>query len=181
MKYKNQLIQPKIMKLLLTVLLMFGLAQEFQAQSNTNYHIKSSSLGSSGSSQIVETSKGRLYISQSLGQASVIGTHHNNGYYLRQGYQQPSNSAKAVKDLDIKLRAKVYPNPFSQRLFISFSDTIINDVSVQLFDVEARMIYTEEFLPAQKVELQLQGISSGTYFLKVASGKKLFNTKLIKI
>ncbi|MBC2846048.1 T9SS type A sorting domain-containing protein [Winogradskyella flava] len=166
---------------LLITLLLFCFIQEFQAQSDSGYRIKQSNLGNSGSSHMVETSSGKYYISQSIGQASVIGTHYNNGYYIRQGYQQPPSKMKAVKDLDIELRAKVYPNPFSQTLFINFSDTVINDISVRIFDIEARIIHTQEFLPAQKLELRLQDISSGTYFLKVASGRKQFNTKLIKI
>lgn len=199
MRNKNQLIQSNTMnfsrknhedlkvkerfvsKTFLFMLLVVCFVQQFQAQNSSQYRIISSNLGSSGSSQTVETSKGRYYISQSIGQASVIGTHYNNGYYIRQGYQQPYNKVKAVKDLDIELRAKVYPNPFSQMLFISFSDTMINDISVRIFDIEARVIHAQEFLPTQKVELQLQDISSGTYFLKVASGKKRFNTKLIKL
>ena len=169
------------MKALLSLLVLLYFSQQFEAQNNSGYRIISSNLGSSGSSQTVETSNGSYKISQSIGQSSVIGTHYNNGYYLRQGYQQPMQTIKRIKDLDIELRAKVYPNPFSQTLFITFSDEMRNDISISIFDIEARVIHTQEFLPAQRLELQLRDISTGNYFLKVASGRKRFNTKLIKI
>ncbi|WP_370000459.1 T9SS type A sorting domain-containing protein [Winogradskyella sp.] len=169
------------MKALFSTIILFSFVQQFQAQNNSGYRIIRSNLGSSGSSQTVETSNGVYKISQSIGQASVIGTFYNNGYYLRQGYQQPSSTIKSIRKNDFELRAKVYPNPFSQTLFISFSDEIINDISISIFDVEARTIYTQEFLPSQRIKIQIQNISSGNYFLKVASGSKQFNTKLIKI
>ncbi|MBO6880712.1 T9SS type A sorting domain-containing protein [Winogradskyella sp.] len=169
------------MKAFLSILVLFCFAQHLQAQSNSGYRIIISNLGSSGSAQTVETSNGSYKISQSIGQSSVIGTHYNSGYYLRQGYQQPMHTIKRIRDLDIELCAKVYPNPFSQTLYITFSDVMRNDISIKIFNIEAREIHTQVFLPSQRLELQLQDFSSGTYLLKVTSGRKRFNTKLIKI
>lgn len=174
-KHKN------IMKLSICTLLIFCFIQSNYAQENSGYRIVSSNLGSAGSSQTIQTTNGTYKVSQSIGQSSVIGTYYNNGYYLRQGYQQPTDKLKVITDSYIELRAKVYPNPFSQILFISFSDFMQSDISVRIFNVEAKAIYTEVFLPAQRIELQIEGISTGTYFLKVSSGEKYFNTKLIKI
>jgi hypothetical protein len=169
------------MKTKLYIFLIICFAQELRAQDNSGYRIVSSNMGSSGSSQNVETSNGIYKVSQSIGQASVIGTHATNGYILRQGYQQPLSDVKRVKMLYYSLQAKVYPNPFSRFLTITFSDIIRNDISVKIFDINAKVIHTQEFLPAQEVELNINTISIGTYFLKVTSGRKHFNTKLIKI
>jgi hypothetical protein len=169
------------MKTILYILLIIGFAQELRAQDGSGYRIVSSNMGSSGSSQNIETSRGIYKVSQSIGQASIIGTHAKNGYVLRQGYQQPLSDVKRVKTLYYSLQAKVYPNPFSRFLTITFSDVIRNDISVKIFDINAKVIHTEEFLPAQKVELNINAISIGTYFLKVTSGRKYFDTKLIKI
>lgn len=169
------------MKTILYILLIIGFAQELQAQDSSGYRIVSSNMGSSGSSQNVETSRGIYKVSQSIGQASVIGTHAINGYVLRQGYQQPLSNVQRVKTLYYSLQAKVYPNPFSRFLTITFSDIIRNDISVKIFDINAKVIHSEEFLPAQKIELNINAISIGTYFLRVTSGRKYFDTKLIKI
>lgn len=169
------------MNKVLQFLLIIMVSWQINAQSNSNARIIASNLGSAGSSKMVETSQGRYYISQSVGQSSVIGTHHANGYYLRQGYQQPLDKLGRITKLDIELKAKVYPNPFSRNLFITFSDRMINDISVRIFDVNARIILNQSYLPTQQLELQLQDISSGSYFLNVSSGSKKFRTKLIKL
>ncbi|WP_298758038.1 T9SS type A sorting domain-containing protein [uncultured Psychroserpens sp.] len=169
------------MKNLICILVLFGFSQEFLAQDNSGYRIMRSSLGSSGSSQNVVTTKGTYKVSQSVGQASVIGTHFNNGYYLRQGYQQPLSNIIAVKGHDYNLEAEVYPNPFKESITIAFSNSILKKISVMVFDVDAKLVHSQEFLPAQKIKLKINGIATGTYFLKVISGSKHFNTKLIKI
>jgi len=140
-----------------------------------------SNLGSSGSSQNIVTSNGTYKVSQSIGQASVIGTHFNNGYYLRQGYQQPLSRIKIVKEFSHNLEANVFPNPFKDSITITFSNSMLSNISVMMFDLGGRIIHSEEFLPAQIIKLKINDISSGTYFLKVSSGKNHFNTKLIKI
>ncbi len=164
------------------LLLLFCFVQEFQAQSNSGYRILRSNLGSAGSSKTIETSKGSYNVSQSIGQSSVIGTHSNNGYYLRQGYQQPmTNKIVVDKEVDRNLKAKVYPNPFINVVVISFSDTMFKDITVMVFDINGKTIHSQEFLPLQEVELRINDIDSGIYLLKVISGHKHFHTKLIKI
>jgi hypothetical protein len=48
-----------------------------------------SSVGSGGSSQSISIKEKTYFISQSIGQASVIGYASSNGYGIRQGFQQP--------------------------------------------------------------------------------------------
>ena len=50
-----------------------------------------------------------------------------------------------------------------------------------IFDVNSKIIHDQEFLPLQEVEINVQNISNWIYFLRVISGSKQFNTKLIKI
>ncbi len=169
------------MKTFIYTLLLLSFIQEFQAQNNSGYRIIRSNLGSSGSSLNVETSKGTFNVSQSIGQSSVIGTHSSNGYYLRQGYQQPMTDKIVIKDVDYKLKAKVYPNPFINAVVITFSDTILKDITVMIFNMNGKTIHNQEFLPLQEIEIKIDDIESGIYLLKVISGHKHFNTKLIKI
>ena len=173
--------QKNYMKTLLFTLLLFCVVQGFHAQENSQYRIISSNIGSGGSSQSVQTSKGTYKVSQSIGQSSVIGTHQSNGYYLRQGYQQPLSTIKTSSDFNYSLMAKVFPNPFDQEIMINFSSRIKDDISVQIFDINTKIIHFQEFLPAQQIRLRIKDISRGTYFLKVYSDGKYFNTKLIKI
>lgn len=169
------------MKSIIYIIVLFGFFQEFHAQDQSGYRIMRSNLGSSGSSQQVVTSNGTYIISQSIGQSSVIGTHSNNGYYLRQGYQQPLGKIKVVGGYNHDLEAKVYPNPFKESITITFSNSILNNISVVMYDVEGKLVHSQEFLPAQNIRVNINNISTGSYFLKVVSGRKHFSTKLIKI
>lgn len=169
------------MKNFIYLILFLGFSQLCSAQENSGYRIKTSSVGSSGSSNVVETTKGTYIISQSIGQASVIGTHQSNGYILRQGYQQPLDGKVVNETLDYELNAKVYPNPFSRNISITFSTLLEDDISITMYDITGKVIHTQKVLPANQIDVRLNNIEAGTYFLKVISGKKYFNTKLIKI
>ncbi|GGI58112.1 T9SS type A sorting domain-containing protein [Winogradskyella haliclonae] len=168
------------MKAFLPILILFCVAEVCLAQTNTRYRIISSNIGSSGSSQTISTSQGTYNVSQSIGQSSVIGTHRNSNYVLRQGYQQPLFNITIVEDVNYNLDVKVYPNPFNQQLTIDFISPIQNDIMVLLNDVSGKLIYSNRFSAAQKIDLQFSTIQSGAYFLKVISGSKHFNSKLIK-
>lgn len=170
-----------MVKKLLQISILFSFSLTAHAQENSGYSIMRFSLGSSGSSNTVVTSKGTFNVSHSTGQGSVIGTHYNHGYYLRQGYQQPLSKIKMVEVLDYDLTAKIYPNPFTDGITISFSDTMTTDIEVLIFDINGKLIHSREFSPAQNLQLHTNDISNGTYFLKVVSKGKHFNAKLIKI
>ncbi|ARV09014.1 hypothetical protein BTO05_04955 [Winogradskyella sp. PC-19] len=151
-------------------------------QTISEYRIISSNLGTAGSSTTVATANGTYLVSQSVGQASVIGTHSSsNGYIVRQGYQQPLENLNSTVNTTVNLNAKVHPNPFTRDINISFSSIIKNNVNIQLFDVLGKLIYSDKHTASQTINLQLGHIQKGTYFLKVTSKNKSFNTKLIKI
>jgi hypothetical protein len=169
------------MKTHLHIVFIFCFVFSIQAQNSKTYSIIRSNLGTSGSSKVITTNKGKYSVSQSIGQSSVIGTSSNNGYYLRQGYQQPLNSVKVISlSKNNDLTATVYPNPFDESVSISFNEDIENDIAVSVFDIAGKLIYIQKFSPAQRIELNLNDISSGSYLLKVLSSKKRFNAKLIK-
>lgn len=159
-------------------------AQETATSSNKSEtpRIIRSNLGMIGSTNNVVTKKGTYNVSQSIGQSSVIGTSFNNGYYLRQGYQQPINKISVIQDFDSNndLIAKIYPNPFEQSVSVSFSETVKEDIDVTVFDAIGKQVYSKKFTPAQFIQLQLESISSGAYFLKATSNNKQFNAKLLK-
>jgi len=140
-----------------------------------------STVGSGGSSQTVISNNRSYFLSQSIGQASVIGTTTVNGYTLRQGFQQPPYSfivGQLEKESDLK--ATIYPNPFQQSLYILFEDVIENDVSVIMHDISGRIIFKERYGPSQLITLQLTTIAPGEYILNVTAGGKHLGASLIK-
>lgn len=146
-----------------------------------SYSILRSNLGTSGSSHTIVTKKGAYSINQSIGQASVIGTYSNNAYYLRQGYQQPLSKIKVSPlSQNNDLSATVFPNPFEQSVSIFFNKNMKKDISVLVFGLNGKLIYSKKYMPLQRIQIHFDDLSSGTYLLKVVSNNKLFHSKLIK-
>lgn len=158
--------------------LVFG-AVEAQ---NSDYKILRATTGTGGSSQVVNTNKGRYIIHQSIGQSSVIGTSQNKGFYLRQGFQQPIQTIKVVKESKLaSFVASVYPNPFEKTVSVAFQEKTSTDVYISVYDVTGKRLFQNVFSPTSLVNLELSAIPSGTYFLNISSNKNQFTTKLIKI
>ena len=132
------------------------------SQDDNSYTISRSTISMGGSSKMISTNNTTYNISQSIGQSSVIGTSSGNGYTLRQGYQQPSiYTIKIQVSKDDLLKAAIYPNPFQQSIFISFSEHISNDIKVFLFDVSGSLIFSQEY-PVYVI------ISFSAWFTRVA-------------
>ncbi|MFD1615068.1 T9SS type A sorting domain-containing protein [Gelatiniphilus marinus] len=167
---------------LLAIVLSFAFSLDAQnSAKSSSYNIIRTNLGVSGSSHAVVTKKGTYSISQSVGQASVIGTYSNNGYSLRQGYQQPLSKIKVrLLAQNNDLAANVYPNPFEQSVSIAFAKNTEKDILVNVFNLNGKLIYSKTFAPSQRIDIHFDNLSSGTYLLKAQSNNKLFHSKLIK-
>ena len=151
------------------------------SQDDNSYTISRSTISMGGSSKMISANNSTYNISQSIGQSSVIGTSSSDGYTLRQGYQQPSIYAiKIQESKDDLLKAAIYPNPFQQSIFISFSEHISNDIRVLLFDVSGSLIFSQKYPPTQLIRLSLSNIANGSYIINVISSTKKISTKLIK-
>lgn len=176
------------MKLYVLPAFILSAILSIQAQNNSDstnnsesYSIIRSNVGMAGSSKTITTDKGNYIVSQSIGQSSVIGTSFNKGYHLSQGYQQFPLEIKIINEPSIKnLNAAIYPNPFEQSVNISFIDAVLNEISVVVFDIHGRLIFSQKFQPSQNIQLNLGNISMGTYLLKATTNGKQFNAKLIK-
>jgi hypothetical protein len=162
----------QVIKIIVTIFVCIGLTEEGLGQNTTSYRIVSSNLGASGSSQTIETNNGVYKISQSIGQASVIGTHYSNGYFLRQGYQQPLTEVAIKTTVDFELIAKIHPNPFRHQVTITFNTDIKDDISILLVDMNGKVIRNQLFQPTQKIDLLLADISIGSYVIRVLSAGK---------
>ncbi|RNC86803.1 MAG: T9SS C-terminal target domain-containing protein [Winogradskyella sp.] len=169
------------MKPILQIILIVCSVHFLSAQSNSEYRIMKSNIGSAGSSQKVVTTSGTYSVSQSIGQSSVIGTYSRRGYYLLQGYQQPLEFRTSNIDYDTNLQAVVYPNPVDNKVTVQFNESIEDQFVIRIFDINGRLIYDREFSPIQSLEVYLDDISDGTYLMRVISERKKFQTKLLKI
>ena len=143
--------------------------------------IARSTIGINGASKTFKTEKGTYIVSQSIGQYSVTGTYSNKGYTVRQGFQQPFLTARIVAPIDDNsFSAKLFPNPFTESLHMSFDIIIKHDLYVYVFDVSGNTVFSKQYPAQQLLSLKLNFLPSGQYILKVISNKKQFISNLIK-
>jgi len=169
------------MKTTIFISLLFVYSIVFSQEESLSFSIGRSNIGMGGSTKIISSNNTTYYINQSIGQSSVIGTSSNEEYTLRQGYQQTSNYVVKIQGLeDSLLNASIYPNPFQQSIFISFYESISNDIQVTLFDISGSLIFSRKYPPSQLIRLNVNDISNGSYIINVSSSKKKISAKLIK-
>ncbi|MEL7269482.1 MAG: T9SS type A sorting domain-containing protein [Bacteroidota bacterium] len=159
------------------VILLFSLSivQGIQAQ-----QLKRQMLSAAGSSQLVTNAAGSYFIQQSVGQHSVIGTYTVDNQKLRQGYIQPL-PAIVLGGNPNDLEIVVFPNPFTEGVVVNLEQGLENDIKVELFDASGRLIKSDTYDATNQLTLPLTGLSQGSYFLQLSSGRQQAVKQLLKL
>ena len=118
-------------------------------------------------------------VSFTVGQQSVIGT-ATNGFTVQQGFQQ-SNWNKVIQLNTISVNTTVHPNPFKDVVNFSFSKSPGNDISIIVFDLLGRLVYTDVIKNEENlISVNLNNLPSAEYFVKLTSNNYIFSTKILK-
>lgn len=165
---KNNMIYTKFN---LKVLLLFFICSFSKAQS-LHHQMISCQGGSSFSSN-------ENKVLFTVGQQSVIGS-STNGVSVQQGFQQ-SNWSKIIEQNTISISTIVYPNPFKDVVKFSFSKSPGNDISLVVFDLVGRLVYSEVIKnESNLISVNLNNLSTAEYFVKLTANNYIFSTKIIK-
>ena len=81
-----------------------------------------------------------------------------------------------INDFDLT-KLKYYPNPVNDILTISYVETI---TKVEIFDLNGRMVMSKDF-DSERVELDFNRLSFGTYMLKIQTKENSQFVKIVKI
>jgi len=139
-----------------------------------------SALSVSGASLSFCVSGKSFLVQQSIGQSGAIGPFRNNRCQIRQGFIQPLENLKNKGEYEFYLQGKVYPNPFSGRFTLLFSEEISDNLYISLDDLSGRTVFKNTYEAAQKVEIDCSSLAAGVYILRVNSNKKCLTSKLLK-
>ncbi len=139
-----------------------------------------SALGVSGTSSTITSNSKTYVVQQSIGQGSVIGKFQSNGIIVRQGFIQPPIVSSKVIPEETNLQAVIYPNPVTNLVIISFNEPIKESVSIQIFDMLGRSVFTKELNAAQKLSIDLSRLASAQYIFLIHTGEKQFKANLLK-
>ena len=145
----------------------------------TGQELVRSTIGASGaSSELIDGDK-TYVVQQSVGQSSVIGTFQNGRYGMRQGFIQPPIQIGSLFN-DSTINAVVYPNPFESAITISFNEELKNPLTILVYDMLGRVIYSKERQPDRNIILDLDFLSTAQYLLHITSGEKQFKANILK-
>lgn len=122
-----------------------------------------------------------MYISQSIGQQTITGTSQKNNLTISQGYQQ-SLWGNYIKSNDIaSISTKSYPNPFFDTVYFQFSQPIITNVRITLFDITGRIVFQETKNPNGSIlSISNLQLPSATYLVHLTSEKWNYYTQIIQ-
>tara|TARA_R110002051_G_scaffold7136_9_gene33431 strand:+ start:441 stop:935 length:495 start_codon:yes stop_codon:yes gene_type:complete len=122
------------------------------------------------------------YITQTIGQQSIIGTSSSNKSMIIQGFQQGA-WAKLIEGsiLPKQQNVTVYPNPFIETVVFDFSEPVYGDMQIAIFDVSGRLV-AERFQTnsGNGLRLQLNFLSNGIYLVQLRHKELKYYTKIIK-
>lgn len=123
-----------------------------------------------------------VYVSQTIGQQSVIGTYTKDGVTYGQGYQQSvwSNYFKQNAALS-SITTTTYPNPFVQTVNFQFSKPLSDVISVTVYDIRGRLIYQEAKKADENIlTIELPQLASSNYLVKLSATNYTYYTQILK-
>jgi hypothetical protein len=94
------------------------------------------------------------------------------------------DNSYSIKDVNNDGLIKVFPNPTNKRVNIEININDRERYSIQLFDIQGRLVYSTSLLNQMQEEssfaLEMEGYKNGVYIIKISSQKNVFTKKIIK-
>ena len=150
----------------------------FYITSNEAQELHHQMLSSQGISQTLTNG---LYVSQTIGQQSVIGTYTVDGKTYGQGFQQSLWSKYISSSVNNTITTITFPNPFISSINFQFSQPIKETISVALFDVRGRLVYSENKNALDNIlTLELPNLASSNYLVRLTSNNYTYYTQILK-
>jgi hypothetical protein len=90
-------------------------------------------------------------------------------------------STSAVSVFPDGTQAKVYPNPFSRRVWLEFTQPLDAPLQLNILDTRGRRLFSDRLSPGQlRYQLQLEQLSPGIYLLELDYRGRRFVQRLLK-
>jgi len=162
---KKQIMKMKTIKLIIFFLLIqisttVGQSIDIQILSST------SSLSNQNSK--LEYTMGELMVEE-----------FKNDNILTQGFYQGKIIITNIESIIPSIKIEIYPNPFMSSIKIDITE--YKNVKIELFDLKGKIIKAESLIKHNN-QLDMSGLISGTYILRVIKNNALVKTaRVIKI
>lgn len=101
----------------------------------------------------------------------ITGQNGNKAYYH-------SNLSASVNEVDLKEKIKLFPNPVTDRFFISSDNQILSELKeIVLYDLSGKLVFQEKI--TENHSCDISHLVSGSYIVFFKSNKQLLHYGLI--
>ena len=122
-----------------------------------------------------------IFVSQTIGQQSVIGNYTKDGKTYGQGYQQSVWSKYISSNSNNAITTVTYPNPFVSTINFQFSQAIKEPISVSVFDIRGRLIFSQEKQALGNIlTIDLPNLASSNYLVHLSTPNYTYYTQILK-
>lgn len=135
-------------------------------------------LSAQGTSKVLPNG---VFVSQTIGQQSVTGNYTSHGKTYGQGFQQSAWNKRISKNVSNLITTITYPNPFVSKINFQFSQPIKETISISIFDVRGRLVYTEDRKASKNIlSVDLPNLSSNNYLVQLATPNYTYYAQILK-
>jgi hypothetical protein len=121
-----------------------------------------------------------MFVSQTIGQQSVIGN-HKSGITISQGFQQSHWNKYLQANFENQITITTYPNPFISTVNFLFSKSIKEFILITVFDINGRLIFKEEKKTINSIiTIELPQLKSGNYLVRLTTSENVYYSQIIK-
>lgn len=94
-------------------------------------------------------------------------------------YKNSTGNLLGVRELNTIENVKIYPNPSSNQIAISFSQESVKPFVVEIADSLGKIIYSKAYIAQNNIEISTASFSKGIYFLTIETHEKKLTQKLV--
>jgi hypothetical protein len=122
-----------------------------------------------------------IYVSQTIGQQSVIGNYTKDDKTYGQGFQQSTWSKYVISSSNNPISTVAYPIPFLNYINFQFSEPINEQIHLELFDVRGRLVFQTDQLPTGNLlTIEMPILASTNYLVKLTASNYTYYTQILK-
>jgi hypothetical protein len=122
-----------------------------------------------------------MFVSQTIGQQSVIGNYTKDGKTYGQGYQQSVWSKYIKSNSAFSITTITYPNPFVSTINFQFTQPIKETISIVLFDIRGRLVFSLEKKALENIlTVDLPNLASANYLVRLSTSNYTYYTQILK-
>ena len=163
------------------IVLLLCASVKAQTSSDNSPYLVRQTISSAGTSTGITVSGIEYLIQESIGQSSPIGSVQLSENNVIQGFIQPSVLSKILTpEVPLGLIVNVFPNPFIDIITIQFDKLPSSVVRISVFDILGSEVSQRSFTSQMQLSIELFGLTSGYYFLKIESNNFQHIEKILK-